>query len=73
MKIRNDREVLFHFASYPILLVLGKQDQVLKYDDAIEQVDGTKVKLVTFDDGHMSTIENRNELLTHLTDFFKKI
>ena len=73
MKIRNDREVLFHFASYPILLVLGKQDQVLKYEDAIEQVDGTKVKLITFEDGHMSTIENRNELLTHLTDFFKKI
>ncbi len=73
MKIRNDREVLFHFASYPILLVLGKQDQVLKYNDAIEQVDSTKVKLITFEDGHMSTIENRNELLTHLTDFFKKI
>ena len=72
MKIRNDREVLLHFGAFPILLVLGKQDQVLKYTEAVEQVEGTKVELVTFDDGHMSTIENREDLLSVLNDFFKK-
>lgn len=73
MKIRKDREVLLHFGSYPILLVLGKQDPVLKYDDAAEQIEGTKVELVTFNDGHMSTIENRDDLTSVLLNFLKKI
>ncbi len=73
MKIRKDREVILHFASYPILLVLGKKDPVLNYDENVDQVDGTKVKLTTFDDGHMSTIENREALLDVMTDFLKQI
>lgn len=73
MKIRIDREVLLHFAAYPILLVLGKQDQVLKYDETVEQIEGTKVELKTFDDGHMSTIENRDALLQILQDFLRKV
>ncbi len=33
MKIRKDREIILHFASYPIQLVLGKKDGVLIYED----------------------------------------
>ncbi len=73
MKIRKDREVLLHFGPYPILLVLGRQDPVLNYEESLEQVQDTKVQLVSFPDGHMSLIENRDELLNVLTDFFKKI
>lgn len=73
MKIRKDREVLLHFAPYPILLVLGKKDSVLIYDDTIEQIEGTKVELTTFPDGHMSHIENEKELKAVLIDFLKKI
>lgn len=73
MKIRIDREVILHFASYPILLVLGKKDPVLNYDESIDQVEGTKVKLVTFEDGHMSTIENREDLLGVMTTFLKQL
>ena len=73
MKIRKDREVLLHFAPYPIQLVLGKKDSVLSYGDTIEQIEGTKVELTTFPDGHMSHIENEKELKKVLGDFLKKI
>jgi len=72
MKIRKDREVLLHFAPYPIQLVLGKKDSVLNYDDTIDQIKATKVELITFNDGHMSHIENETELKKVLVDFLKK-
>lgn len=73
MKIRKDREVILHFASYPILLILGKNDPVLNYEESLEQIDGTTVKLLTFPDGHMSHIENRDDLKKNLLDFFKQV
>lgn len=73
MKIRKDREVILHFAPYPILLVLGKNDPVLNYEESIEQIEGTAVKLLTFPDGHMSPIENRDDLQKELLSFFKNI
>jgi pimeloyl-ACP methyl ester carboxylesterase len=71
MKIRKDREVILHFAPYPILLILGKKDGVLIYNDNIGQIEGTKVQLTTFEDGHMSHIENEKELKNVLLEFFK--
>ena len=73
MKIRKDREVLLHFAPYPIKLVLGKKDGVLPYDENIDQIEGTKVELTTFPDGHMSHIENETALKKVLVDFLKKV
>jgi pimeloyl-ACP methyl ester carboxylesterase len=73
MKIRKDREVLLHFAPYPIQLVLGKKDAVLVYEETIDQIEGTKVALTTFPDGHMSHIENETELKKVLIDFLKKV
>lgn len=72
MKIRKDREVLLHFGPYPILLVLGRKDPVLPYEESVEQAENTKVELAAFPDGHMSMIENRDELLDVLSRFFKK-
>ena len=73
MKIRMDREVLLHLTPYPKLMVLGEKDPVLPYEETIEQLENTKVELVTFPDGHMSYIENQEELLKVLLNFFKKI
>lgn len=73
MKIRKDREFLLHTASCPKLLILGKKDPVLNYEENLEQIKGTDVELVTFSDGHMSSIENRAELLVALDSFIKKI
>jgi pimeloyl-ACP methyl ester carboxylesterase len=73
MKIRKDREVILHFAPYPILLILGKQDPVLDYAENIDQIENTNVKLHTLSDGHMSHIENKEELKVVLSNFLRKI
>ena len=73
MKIRQDREVLLHFSPYPILMILGKKDPVLNYEESLEQIEGSKVELLSFPDGHMSTIENQEELKVILNSFFKKV
>ena len=71
MKLRKDREVILHFATYPILLILGKKDPVLNYEENVGQIEGTDVKLVTFNDGHMSHIENQAELEKVIVGFLK--
>lgn len=71
MKIRKDREVLLHLTPYPKMLILGKNDPVLLYEIAQEQIEDTNVKLVTLPDGHMSHIENCDQLAIILLDFFK--
>jgi pimeloyl-ACP methyl ester carboxylesterase len=73
MKIRKDRETLLRSSTYPILLILGEKDPVLNYEDGLKQIENTAVKLVTFPDGHMSHIENREELKKVLLGFFKGI
>ena len=73
MKIRKDREVILHFAPYPIQLVLGKKDGVLLYEENSDQIRDTHVQLSTFEDGHMSHIENQIELLAVLLGFLKRI
>jgi pimeloyl-ACP methyl ester carboxylesterase len=73
MKIRKDREVLLHFSTYPMLLILGEKDPVLNFQETIEQIEGTNVALKTFPDGHMSWIENQEELIAVLNVFFRKV
>ena len=73
MKIRNDREVLLHLTTFPKLLVLGEKDPVLPHNETKQQVENTEVELVVFPDGHMSHIENKEELTAVLLQFFKKI
>lgn len=73
MKARKEREFLLHTTTYPKLLILGKKDPVLNYEENLEQIKNTDVELTTFPDGHMSSIENQAELLTVLTSFIKNI
>lgn len=73
MKIRKDREVLLHTTNYPKLLILGQQDPVLNFEETKEQIENTEIQLVSFPDGHMSHIENKEELSKALWDFFKSV
>ena len=73
MKIRIDREVLLHLTPYPKLLVLGKKDPVLNYEETKEQIEDTQVQLLNFPDGHMSHIENQDALRIELLQFFKAV
>lgn len=73
MKIRKDRVNLIHDSKFPVLLVLGKKDPVLNYNDTIEQIKNSKIQLETLPDGHMSHIENKEALKTILLHFFKSV
>ncbi|MFD1601315.1 alpha/beta fold hydrolase [Flavobacterium artemisiae] len=71
MKIRKDREALLKANLFPVLLILGKKDPVLNYEESLAQIEDTTAELVSFDDGHMSHIENKEALKTILLDFFE--
>jgi len=71
MKVRKSRESMLHTSGLPILLVLGKQDQSLPYDEHAPQAEGTPVKLVTYPYGHMAHIESRDALLEETLRFFE--
>ncbi len=71
MKIRKDREELVRKNLFPILLILGKKDPVLNYEESLSQIEDTTAELVSFEDGHMSQIENKEALKTILLDFFE--
>lgn len=71
MKIRKDREWLLKENRFPVLLILGKKDPVLNYEESLSQIENTTVKLVSFEDGHMSQIENKEELKSILLTFFE--
>lgn len=73
MKMRKDREVLLHVTAFPKMLILGKKDGVLNYEENVNQTENTDVQLLPFPDGHMSYIENKVETLTAIIDFIKKI
>ncbi len=73
MKIRKDREVLLHLSPYPKLLILGEKDPVLNFEENKKQIEGTQVQFHSFPDGHMSHIENKDQLGKVLLDFFKTI
>jgi len=71
MKIRKDREELVRKNLFPILLILGKKDPVLNYEESLSQIEDTTAELVSFEDGHMSQIENKEALKAVLLDFFE--
>jgi pimeloyl-ACP methyl ester carboxylesterase len=73
IKIRKDREALLSTANFPIMLILGKKDSVLNYEDNLKQIENTDVKLVSFPDGHMSHIENKDALTKVVLDFVKNV
>lgn len=73
MKTRKNRSLLFQHGSYPKMLILGEKDPVLGFEETKSQIENTEVQLVSFPDGHMSHIENYEDLTTVLLSFFKKI
>jgi pimeloyl-ACP methyl ester carboxylesterase len=70
MKIRKDRWFILKKMGASATLILGKKDPVLDYKITSQQIKNTKVKLVTFADGHMSTIENKEAVLRFFMEEF---
>jgi pimeloyl-ACP methyl ester carboxylesterase len=73
MKIRADRSNLFEQSRVPKLLITGEQDPALDLESLMPQTRYPGVKAITFKDGHMSHIENREDLTRALLEFTREI
>lgn len=71
MRIRLDREIILKFAPYPILYVIGKQDNILPYKDLIAQAKlAENANYILLDKvGHMGFFEAKKECLNLIKDF----
>lgn len=69
MKTREDHQAVLKKALFPVLLILGKKDGVLSYEDNIDQSKLTNVTLKILESGHMSHLENTEELSDLLREF----
>ena len=72
MKIRKDRTAILKDNSFKKLFIIGKKDPLLSYNTLINQTKSTNTQIAIFSNGHMSHIENYDELLLSLTNFIKK-
>jgi pimeloyl-ACP methyl ester carboxylesterase len=72
MKVRPDRENILTQAKLNKMLIIGKEDPVLDYKSSREEAKRAKLKLIGFPDGHMSHIENKNEVRNALLSFIKR-
>ena len=73
MKIRKDQTQLLKKLSIPKLLILGKKDPVLDFDIHSKSAKNTNTKIIALPDGHMSHIENKDQLIIALQNFIKTI
>lgn len=71
MKIRKDRVAFFKKAFFRKMIIIGKKDPVLDYKVLKKQYDNTNIEVVIFPDGHMSYIENKEELLQKIMHFIE--
>ena len=71
-KIREDLTSIYSSATYPIQLIIGKQDPALDYNSLLEQTKNTPAQITEFPDGHMSHIENKKELIDSFLKFLKQ-
>ena len=72
MKIRRDRGLLFQEMTVPKLVLLGKKDPVLEYDSLRDQLAKLGSEINHFSGGHMSYIENKEELTYEIMHFIEK-
>ncbi|MCO6499006.1 MAG: alpha/beta hydrolase [Vicingus serpentipes] len=71
MKIRLDREIILKFAPYPVLYIIGKEDNILSYQDLIAQVQlaGQGNHILLDKVGHMGFIEAKAETYKAIKQF----
>jgi len=73
MKIRKDRTAVLSKFAKPKIIFAGKKDPVLSYAQTLEESKQYKTTLISFDGGHMSYLENKDEVVKSLHKFLKNI
>ena len=71
MKIRPNRNHVLTNATFKKLLIIGEKDPIIDVTISLEEAQKTNTKYVIFDGGHMSFIENEQELLAVLQSFVR--
>ena len=71
MRIRPNRNHVLVENNFKKLLIIGEKDPVLDCQTSIEEAEKTNSEFVLFPDGHMSHIENKNQLIPTLKNFIK--
>ena len=72
MKIRDDREVLLHFAPYPFLFIAAKNDPVFPYEVLIDQLKAHRVTPCITENGHMAHIEDFDSVMPAIKQFVRE-
>ena len=71
MRIRLDREIILKFAPYPVLYIIGKEDNILPFKDLLSQAklsdNGTCILLDKV--GHMGFFEAKKQCLLAIKEF----
>lgn len=71
MKIRPNRTDVLKNATFPKLLIIGKKDAVIPYNNLILEANNTHSNYVALPDGHMSYIENEKLFLQEIMHFIE--
>jgi len=71
MRVRLDREIVLKFAPYPILFIIGKEDNVLPYKELEMQAAlSEKAKFITLEEvGHMGLLEAKEKTIALIKQF----
>ena len=72
MKTRPNRAFILQNTTFKKMMIIGREDPVLEYNTLINQTYDSNVEIVEFPDGHMSHIENLNELTYKIKRFIEK-
>jgi len=73
MKNRPSRDVVLHFAGYPVLFIVGKYDNLLPMQSLLDQAEIAKYKdvLLLEKSGHMGFLEEPETCIKHLKRFIR--
>ncbi|WP_341220294.1 alpha/beta hydrolase [Polaribacter atrinae] len=71
MKLRLNTNAVLTDNHFKKMIIVGEKDLVLDLETSKEEAEKTNSELVIFPDGHMSHIENTQELIFVLKDFLK--
>jgi pimeloyl-ACP methyl ester carboxylesterase len=71
MKVRLDREIILKFAPYPVLYIIGKEDNILPYKKLLKQSELPDAgnHLLLDEVGHMGFFEAKKECLVAIKEF----
>ena len=73
MRERPSRDIILHFADYPVMFIIGKYDAVLPMQLLLNQAELCRKKYVLLleNSGHMGFLEEPRLCIKHLKRFFR--